>query len=173
MEPEEGRTGIGRRVLDWTRSRQQRKGLRPRDAATLIAVAWIATILIFGFFERLLDPKTFHTVWLGDWWALQTVTTVGYGDVVPETSMGKLVASVLLLGGMAFLTVIIAMITGGFVSLYQRQAVAAGEDPYMKSMETLTLELRQVRTELHAIQEHLGGRTAPPSAGENPPQPSI
>jgi hypothetical protein len=74
---------------------------------------------------------------------------------------------------MAFLTVIIAMITGGFVSLYQRQAVAAGEDPYMKSMQALTTELDQIRTELQAIQEHLVDGQASPPAGGNPPRPSI
>ena len=78
----------------------------------------------------------------------------------------------LLLGGMAFLTVIIAMITGGFVSLYQRQAVAAGEDPYMQSMDSLKLELGQVRAELNGIREHLSA-APPPHSGENPPQPPI
>ena len=162
MQEQESRS-FGWRILNWTRSRQQRKGLRPRDAAMLIASIWFATILLFGFLERLLDPKTFNTIWLGDWWALQTVTTVGYGDVVPHTSLGRLVATVLLLGGLAFLTVIIAMVTGGFVSLYQRQAIAAGEDPYLEAMKALTLEVREARAEMQAIR---GG--AQP-VGQNPP----
>ncbi len=87
--------------------------------------------------------------------------TVGYGDVVPHTSTGRLVASVLLLGGLAFLTVIIAMITGGFVSLYQRQAVAAGEDPYIQAMERITGELREVRSELAELRST--GVTPPPA----------
>ena len=33
--------------------------------------------------ERLVDPHTFDNIWLGMWWAIQTVATVGYGDVVP------------------------------------------------------------------------------------------
>ena len=163
MEPEDP-IGTGERIIEWTKSRQQRRGLRPRDAAMLIAFAWFATIVLFGFLERLLEPKTFNTIWLGDWWALQTVTTVGYGDVVPHTSMGRLVASVLLLGGLAFLTVIIAMITGGFVALYQRQAVAAGEDPYIQAMERITGELREVRAELaelRSVGDSPGPQTPP------------
>ncbi len=58
----EDATGMGTRIVDWTKSREQRKGLRPRDAAMLIAFAWFATILVFGFLERLLDPKTFQTI---------------------------------------------------------------------------------------------------------------
>ncbi len=153
----------------WTHARQQRRGLRPRDAATLIAIAWIATILVFGLLERLLDPKTFHTFWLGAWWALQTVTTVGYGDVVPQTSVGRIVASVLLLGGLAFLTVIIAMITGGFVALYQRQAVAAGEDPYINAIRSLADELGQTRQELQSMRELLAIRSQPPPGSDPPP----
>jgi len=161
---------MGARIINWSRSRQQRQGLRPRDAAMLIAIAWFATIVLFGFLERLLEPKTFNTIWLGDWWALQTVTTVGYGDVVPHTSMGRLVASVLLLGGLAFLTVIIAMITGGFVALYQRQAVAAGEDPYIQAMERITGELREVRgelAELRSVGDSPGSHRYP--GGATPP----
>ena len=97
---------------------QQRRGLRPRDAAVLIMLAWLFAIVLFGILERIADPKSFPTIWLGMWWALETVTTVGYGDVVPATPAGKIIGSFLLLGGLAFLTVIIAMITGGFVARY-------------------------------------------------------
>ena len=92
------------------------------------------------------------------WWALQTVTTVGYGDVVPESTAGRGVASLLLLGGLAFLTVIIAMITGNFVSRFQRQAIAAGEDPYLQASERLSRELQELRAELRAMR----GDGAPP-----------
>ena len=89
--------------------------MRPREAASVIVIIWFLAIIIFGVVEALVDPKTFPDVWLGMWWALQTVTTVGYGDVVPESTAGRAIASLLLLGGLAFLTVIIAMITGNFV----------------------------------------------------------
>lgn len=55
------------------------------------------------------------------WWSLVTVTTVGYGDFVPVDTAGRIIASFLLLGGLAFLTVIIAMITSGFVERRHRQ----------------------------------------------------
>lgn len=143
----------GGRVLNWARSRQQRRGLRPRDAALLITIVWFISIVVFGVVEALVDPKTFPTAWLGMWWALQTVTTVGYGDVVPVSTAGRIIASFLLLGGLAFLTVIIAMITGGFVSRYQRQAIAEGEDPYLNGMQQVSRELKEVRAELQRLRE--------------------
>jgi voltage-gated potassium channel len=50
---------------------------------------------VFGVVERLVDPKTFHNVWLEMWWAIETVTTVGYGDVVPNQTAGKIIAGFL------------------------------------------------------------------------------
>jgi voltage-gated potassium channel len=142
---------MAERLLSFMHAREQRRGLRPRDAAVLIGVAWLAAIVLFGVLERLADPKTFHTVWLGMWWALETVTTVGYGDVVPMTTAGKIIGSVLLLGGLAFLTVIIAMITGGFVARYQRQAIADGEDPYAQRIDALSADLAEIRDELRRV----------------------
>jgi voltage-gated potassium channel Kch len=132
----------GERLVAWASGREQRKGLRPRDAAILIIIVWLLAIAIFGIVEHLVEPKTFPTVWLGMWWALVTVTTVGYGNVVPVSTAGRIIASFLLLGGLAFLTVIIAMITGGFVARYQRETSAAGDDHISQGMEQLSLRLR-------------------------------
>ena len=138
-------------VLGWTHSRERRRGLRPRDAAVLITLSWLVAIVLFGILERIADPQSFPTAWLGMWWALETVTTVGYGDVVPATQAGKIIGSFLLLGGLAFLTVIIAMITGGFVARYQRQAIAEGEDAYTKRFDALSAELAEIQAELRGL----------------------
>ena len=45
------------------------------------------------------------------WWAMQTVTTVGYGDVTPRHTSGRIVAVFVMLEGIAFLTIVIAAIT--------------------------------------------------------------
>jgi voltage-gated potassium channel len=142
------------RMLEWVRSRERRSGLRPREAALLIVIAWFLAIIIFGVVEALVDPGTFPNMWLGMWWALQTVTTVGYGDVVPHGTAGRAIASLLLLGGLAFLTVIIAMITGSFVTRFQHQAIAAGEDPYLAAFERVSRELQELRAELRAVREN-------------------
>lgn len=141
----------GERLVAWASGREQRTGLRPRDAAILIIVVWFLAIAVFGIVEHLVEPKVFHTVWLGMWWALVTVTTVGYGDVVPVSTAGRIIASFLLLGGLAFLTVIIAMITGGFVARYQRETSAAGEDHISQGMEQLSLELKELRAEVQEV----------------------
>ena len=57
------------RLYRWAMRRVQRKGLLPRIAAGLIAVLWVAAIVVFGIVEHLVDPETFDNVWLGMWWA--------------------------------------------------------------------------------------------------------
>ena len=46
-----------------------------------------------GVLIRFVDHHDFPNVWLGMWWALQTVTTVGYGDVVPTQLAGRIVGA--------------------------------------------------------------------------------
>ena len=96
----------------WLESRIDRKGLRPRYAAYLVVAVWTFAIVVFGVAEHLIDPETFGSVWLAMWWATQTVTTVGYGDVVPQQTAGKVIAVFLMVGGLSFL----AVLTGAIAS---------------------------------------------------------
>jgi hypothetical protein len=51
-----------------TAKRIAHRGLRPRDAASLIVVLWVFFVVVFGVVEHLVDPDTYNTVWLGMWW---------------------------------------------------------------------------------------------------------
>ena len=66
------------------------------------------------------DHDNFPTIGSGLWWAAQTVTTVGYGDHVPTSFVGQLVAVLVMLLGIGFLTVITASITSTFVARSRR-----------------------------------------------------
>ena len=131
----------------WLDRRLGRKGLRPRDAAYLIGGFWAIAVVVFGVVERLIDPKTFHSVWLGIWWGVETVTTVGYGDIVPDQTLGKVIAGFLMLGGLSLLAILTAAITSGFVS----RAEAGDEDPVIRKLDELARELRAVRSELDQL----------------------
>lgn len=88
----------------------------PRGGATVIAAITTIATVGFGLLMTAIDHRNFTTVGQGLWWAVQTVTTVGYGDHVPTTSAGQLVAAVVMLVGLAFLAVITAAITSSFVA---------------------------------------------------------
>ena len=59
----------------------------------MIATTTTAIALLAGFPMTLMDEDNYPSVWAGLWWAVQTVTTVGYGDAVPVTVAGRLVAA--------------------------------------------------------------------------------
>lgn len=61
------------------------------------------TIISFGLFVHLLEPEQFPTLFDGVWWAVITASTVGYGDFVPKTVLGRLAGIGLILTGAGFL----------------------------------------------------------------------
>ncbi len=88
----------------------------PRGGATVIATITTIATVGFGLLMTTIDHKNFSTVGQGLWWAVQTVTTVGYGDLVPTNTVGRLFAAAVMLLGLAFLAVITAAVTSSFVA---------------------------------------------------------
>lgn len=62
-----------------------------------IAIIICFLLLFFGQLIVLLEPKQYHTIFDGIWWALITVSTVGYGDFVPQTMPGQVAGMALIL----------------------------------------------------------------------------
>lgn len=103
-----------------------RKDLTPLRAGWAIGVATLFVTIAGGIVIRVLDPSDFDNVWLGMWWAVQTVTTVGYGDVVPTDVGGRIIAALLMLAGIGVLSVVTAVITAAFLETARRRM---GDDP--------------------------------------------
>jgi len=115
----------------------------------VIVAFWGLGVVVFGIVERLVDPDTFDNVWLGMWWAIQTVTTVGYGDVVPQSTAGKVIASFLMLGGLSLFAVVTGAITSAFVAQAQRQRAG---DPVMQKLDQVTAQLEAVKADLARLE---------------------
>jgi len=126
----------------------ERKPLTVGRAAQIIALATFVVTLGGGVLMRFADTRNFHDIGDGIWWSVQTVTTVGYGDLVPTNTLGRLVASIVMLTGIAFLTVITAAITSTFVEAARQRAEGA-------TRETLAVKLEQIGTRLDAIEAAL------------------
>lgn len=92
-----------------------------RTAASVIVTATAVVVVLGGVLMRVFDHSEYSNIWVGMWWALQTVTTVGYGDVTPKNSSGRIIAAFVMFEGIAFLTIIIAAITSTFVARAQRE----------------------------------------------------
>ena len=110
-----------------------------RGAARIIVVATAVVVVLGGVLMRFLDHKEYDNVWVGMWWAIQTVTTVGYGDVTPAAVSGRIVASFVMLEGIAFLAIVTAAITSTFVARATKQFHAERDD---EMNELLRIEKR-------------------------------
>jgi voltage-gated potassium channel len=132
-----------------------------RTAAGVIVTATAMVVVGGGVLMWLLDHDEYSNVWVGMWWALQTVTTVGYGDVTPKHTSGRIVASFVMLEGIAFLTIIIAAITSTFVAraTAEREAAEAADDE--KAEERLEAALDDLKARLDRIEATLARLTRP------------
>ncbi len=105
---ERGMTWLNRAVLSGR--------IIPYLVLMMLAIMMVAAITV-----HFLSPKAF-TTW-GDelWWAAQTVTTVGYGDVVPATGGGRFIAGIVMFVSVATVSLVTAVVTAGFVAYQQRK----------------------------------------------------
>ena len=100
-----------------SRALSAQRVLTSRQGFRYVALATVLLVILAGFSVSLADREQFTTPWLGMWWAVTTVTTVGYGDVYPHTVGGKVIAAVLMIIGIGFLSTLTASIASRFVSL--------------------------------------------------------
>jgi voltage-gated potassium channel len=128
----------------------QGRPLTAKRAARVIAASTFVLTLAGGVGAWLIDRKDFDG--LGDalWWAMQTVTTVGYGDVVPEHVAGRLIGVVLMLQGIALLTVITASVTATLIDQARRRR----SEP-----DAVLAKLHQVEARLESIEEGMRRRS--------------
>ena len=124
----------------------------PRTAAMVIAGVSTVMTVGAGLTMTVVDRDNFPTLGSGIWWAVQTVTTVGYGDHVPTNTVGRGLAALVMLVGIGFLTVITASITGSFVERSRRDREEAGEGA------ATTSELREIAERLDRIEAVLRER---------------
>jgi voltage-gated potassium channel len=102
-------------------SRFQRKPLSVANAVRIIVGSTTAVVVVSSLLMWLLDHKEYPNVGRALWWAMQTIPTVGYGDVTPENPSGRIIATVVMLWGIAFLSILTAVITSTFVARAARE----------------------------------------------------
>jgi voltage-gated potassium channel len=120
-----------------------------------LAGATIVLATITGIFVRLVDKKDFHSVGEGIWWAIVTLATVGYGDIVPTTPWGRVIGSIVIVFGVTFLAFLTATVTSLFVSSDQQQAARREREERAESDEELRALLVRLDQRLAVIESKL------------------
>ena len=125
-----------------------RESLSARRAAAIIAGFTFAITIAGGVLERVLDHREYHTIGRGLWFALQTVTTVGYGDVTPADTRGRIIAAVLMLTAIGFLAVITASATAALIEGSRRRFAASSEAEIGRRLEEVSERLARIEAAL-------------------------
>jgi len=126
-----------------------------RVAAGVIVTATTTVVIVGGILMRVLDHDEYSNIWVGMWWALQTVTTVGYGDVTPKHTSGRIVGAFVMLEGIALLTIVIAAITSTFVARAQKERDVLEAADAEKAEERLEGRLDEIGMRLDRLETTL------------------
>jgi voltage-gated potassium channel len=121
----------------------------PRTAAAVIATVTTTITVGAGLVMTVIDRKGFPSFGSGLWWAVQTVTTVGYGDHVPETAAGQALAAVVMLLGIGFVTVITASITGAFVARTGNEQDSGDNPDSAEQLQDIIARLERIEVHLN------------------------
>jgi voltage-gated potassium channel len=98
------------------------KGAQLLAAVFIVFVFMLASAVIIYDVEHEAQPEVYTNVLTSLWWSVATTTTIGYGDMYPVTSMGKLIASIVSIAGVFVMAVPIGILTSGFMEVSRRGA---------------------------------------------------
>jgi voltage-gated potassium channel len=115
---------------------------------TIVLLSVAAAVLI-----RITDRSDFPTLGLALWWAVTTVTTVGYGDVVPTNTAGRTVGAVLMIVAYASLS----LLTGIIASLFVSRRAKPAENQALMMMKEVDDRLERLERRLEQRLDELGG----------------
>jgi voltage-gated potassium channel len=156
------------KVLKFTEMRFRSHPVFITGAAAILVVCSAAALL------QHVEPQTFHTFWDAAWFALTTVTTIGFGDLVPKTPEGRIITSVLIVTGIS-----LAGIFLGLVSEIVRNKLFAGtplEKPSIDLMRDDVAETKKLVQDLQRqqaetadlVRQLLAEKKKPDDTGSSP-----
>tara|TARA_B100001989_G_scaffold97382_1_gene67978 strand:+ start:175 stop:648 length:474 start_codon:yes stop_codon:yes gene_type:complete len=103
--------------------------------------ALIFFVCVFGYVFYITEPGV-DTFGDGIWWALVTVTTVGYGDITPSTTLGRFVASALMFLGLGLIATVTAIVSAKFT---QNFVDTHTNDDVLAKLEELESEIEKLK----------------------------
>jgi voltage-gated potassium channel len=137
--PDRGQIGPKRLV-----SVLESKPLTARRAALIIASFTFVVTLAGGVVAWLTERDDFSSLGTSLWWALQTVTTVGYGDVVPRSTGGRVIGAAVMLSGIGFLTVITGSVTAALIEAARKRAGGMSQRELAAHLEEISARLSAI-----------------------------
>ena len=115
-----------------------------RRLIPLLVVLIVAASVVAAALAHWLAGDDFPTWGISVWWAIQTVTTVGYGDVTPKTSTGRFIAGSLMVVGYAFVSILTAAVAASWMTRFRARRRGDPEDPVRAALERIEQRLERI-----------------------------
>jgi voltage-gated potassium channel len=151
-EPEHRR----HRQLRFRWQNRMKRAVATRRIFPYLVFVTVAASLVAGLAMTLLDREDFPSFGIAVWWAVQTLSTVGYGDVVPHSTWGRFVGSIVILLGVTFLAFLTAIVTSLFVSTDRDSANEEERQQRADELAEAMAALRRIEQRLAGIEAKLG-----------------
>ncbi len=134
-----------------------RKAVASGRVFPYLALTTAGIAVLVGFVATLIDRQDFPTFGDGIWWAIVTLGTVGYGDIVPTTPWGRFLGGIVIIVGVTFISFLTATVTSYFVSTEQdieqakdRELRAASDAQTLEILARLEARLASIEGKLEA-----------------------
>jgi voltage-gated potassium channel len=144
--------GLGRGHVRSQLTRRAKIAVQKRRVFAYLVSVTAAIAVLTGLIAHLIDRTDFPTFGIGVWWSIVTLGTVGYGDVVPHTTWGRVLGSVVIVFGVTFISFLVAIVTSLFVDANR----ADDQDTRDAQHEATQVLLRDIAARLSAIEASLG-----------------
>jgi voltage-gated potassium channel len=130
--------------------RRARRIAKARYVTIGLAITFVALAFVVAIVIRMTDRHDFPSLGLAFWWAIQTVTTVGYGDIVPTTTVGRVIDGIEMVLGISFIAFLTATVTS---TVIERAGAGAQEtERAHRERDTQTI-LDALTQQTHTIDE--------------------
>ena len=121
-----------------------------------LAAAFVLLSVVGAIVMRIVDQDNFPSLGLAVWWALQTITTVGYGDVVPTTDAGRVVGGIVMVLGVSFFAFLTAGVTSTVIQRGGGAGAAEADRAQRERHQTLVDGLTETRNAIAELDKRLG-----------------
>jgi voltage-gated potassium channel len=128
------------------RALQAQRRISSGDALKIASLVTVAVVVVAGAAQSIFASGEFGSLWDGIWWAVTTITTVGYGDIYPTTVQGRLIGMVVMVVGIAVASVLTATIASKFV----RDEREGETTEMLQILHRLEAEVQEIKANLRS-----------------------
>jgi voltage-gated potassium channel len=133
-----------------------RRAVTSRRIFPYLVLTTAGLAALSGFIVTLIDRRDFPDFGTGVWWSIVTIATVGYGDVVPHTAWGRVVGSAVIVVGVTFVSLLIAVVTSYFIAAEEEEKAEVERQQRQQELAEARESLRRIEERLSSIEARLG-----------------